>query len=410
MNFNDTLKYDLAVYSSIFPNRAAVLNHLFCTNGNGYDWSSDGTLAGDHGGLFNELVAIERYIGAGLHKQPLEDAESIPEEIIKNMRSFDIPADIEERCAQTEFTHWYPMSERYNSLEKLPDNIPADWLNAAWECANLVIATPIEDGLDREVRSKLYHFKGDIAKAKDSILWTRRNTQTIAMVALRRMKEQFPNHKFEQNPIPTFDAERPFEKTGITPWPVDESPVSFDLCIDPFEKALRFAYSMRRKNEDKDIPYSGLPVGKSTRVGSFGPEERFLAAQLKYDKEDQGRDAIEVILSCMAQICIEQGQRMAKKEIKKSLDDYFRRLEYEKRNQEWRAEQDALALTDSNVAAKLRVMDRMEANRKNNTMLPIADPNDPLEVEQAAVLIARQKEAYAEIMERCGMKLEEVGA
>lgn len=43
MNFKDRIYYGCAAWASIFPNRAAVLNHLFLAFGNGYDWEA-GTL------------------------------------------------------------------------------------------------------------------------------------------------------------------------------------------------------------------------------------------------------------------------------------------------------------------------------------------------------------------------------
>jgi hypothetical protein len=44
MNLQDTIHFGCAAYSSIHPHRAAELNHLFCTNGNGYEWDSNGQL------------------------------------------------------------------------------------------------------------------------------------------------------------------------------------------------------------------------------------------------------------------------------------------------------------------------------------------------------------------------------
>ena len=37
-HFERTVHNCLAVYPSIFPTRATVLDHLFCTLGGGYDW------------------------------------------------------------------------------------------------------------------------------------------------------------------------------------------------------------------------------------------------------------------------------------------------------------------------------------------------------------------------------------
>ena len=44
MNLQDTIYFGCAAYSSIHPHRAAELNHLFCTNGNGYEWNENGQL------------------------------------------------------------------------------------------------------------------------------------------------------------------------------------------------------------------------------------------------------------------------------------------------------------------------------------------------------------------------------
>ena len=337
----------------------------------------------------NELIAIEQWVGAGKHKQPLECMDHIPEELRERLGiiSFKIPADIEERLARTDYTHWYPMSVGYNALEKLPDNIPADWLNAAWKCANLIVNTPLDVDLEKEVRHTTYQFREvpifdergykvigheknspeeAEKKARKSVIQTRQRVYTIAAQALERMKAQFPDHKFECNPIPAFDANRKMPKTGIIPWPLDESPANFDLLIDPFKKALKFAYSMRRKNQKKDIPYRGLPLGHDERVCSYGPEERFLAHQLEYDKTDQGRDALEVILCCMAQVCIEQGRRSAKKKFLEPLNHYFMM-------EEWRKEAEERAKTDPVFAARIRLVDQM---KDGDIVINQDDPNE----------------------------------
>jgi hypothetical protein len=40
MRLEDQIYFSCAAYSSIHPNRAAVLNHLFCVLGNGYEWEN----------------------------------------------------------------------------------------------------------------------------------------------------------------------------------------------------------------------------------------------------------------------------------------------------------------------------------------------------------------------------------
>jgi len=53
MNLKDQIYYSCAVYSSIHPNRAAVLNHLFCVIGNGYEWHK-GKLVALDGDMFTK--------------------------------------------------------------------------------------------------------------------------------------------------------------------------------------------------------------------------------------------------------------------------------------------------------------------------------------------------------------------
>jgi hypothetical protein len=238
MNYADTLKYSIATFPTQYKSRAAVLNQLFCVNGSGYSWGDDGERQsrGDDDGKLNELIALERYIGAGNHKKAAEDTDCIPEELFERRilcTGNKIPADIEERLASTEYTHWYPMTMEYNSLTNLPDNTPTDWLNAAYECATLVVNTPLDVDLEKTVAYTAGQFldvpvfddrgykvvgrkknSPEVAldKARKHVIEERQRIYNIAAVALEKMTAQFPNHKFEINPVPTFDANRPFEK------------------------------------------------------------------------------------------------------------------------------------------------------------------------------------------------------
>jgi hypothetical protein len=47
MNLKDQIYYSCAAYSSIHPNKGAVLNHLFCVIGNGYEWHNGELIALD---------------------------------------------------------------------------------------------------------------------------------------------------------------------------------------------------------------------------------------------------------------------------------------------------------------------------------------------------------------------------
>jgi hypothetical protein len=414
MTFNDALKLSMAQFPTLYSDRAAVLNQFFVVNGNGMDFSETGELESRHERSSNELVAIERYVAAGKHKQPLECVEYVPAELAEHLFTFHrIPADIEERLAKAEFRHWYPMSEGYNGLEKLPDNIPADWLNAAYECATLIVNTPQDLDLEITAQRNAYQFldcpifdeKGykvigrekntreqAEAKALMYLIAERKRIYDIAAKALVTMKAQFPNHKFEFNPPPTWDANRPFDKNDITPWPMEgegerwEGVASWDTIMGSFRKAIKFAYNMRRKNEGKDIPYTGYPIGYGDRAGCLGPEERFKAESLRYDKEDQGRDALEVIMGSMAL-----------KEVRERTNDYFRHQKVEAEHAAYMAKQRELAKTDPKVAARLRIQDRIDAGIK-----PAFDQTDPLEVEAANEMNAARARMALDIKKMLG--------
>lgn len=84
----------------------------------------------------------------------------------------------------------------------------------------------------------------------------------------------------------------------------------FDDLIEPLVDALRFAYSFRRKNNGKDIPYDGIDL-KTARLlaGMSGVKETLTADALEYH-EERDRDALRMILACTLRLGIEQGFRM----------------------------------------------------------------------------------------------------
>lgn len=95
-------------------------------------------------------------------------------------------------------------------------------------------------------------------------------------------------------------------------WPDDGQPARFPDLVEPVCKALRQAYSMRRKNKNKDIKWTGPPQGRACGVGSFEHAEKLLKENMKYSLEDQGRDALTEIVGVAVQLGIEQGERMFK--------------------------------------------------------------------------------------------------
>lgn len=100
-------------------------------------------------------------------------------------------------------------------------------------------------------------------------------------------------------------------------WPEDPNEtVSFDDLAEPLLKAIRFAYSLRRKNKDKDIPYDGFETG--LKHICLSPDELLKADYLEEE------DALKVIIGMALQLGIEQGRRIEAKD--RNEKEYYERL------------------------------------------------------------------------------------
>lgn len=102
---------------------------------------------------------------------------------------------------------------------------------------------------------------------------------------------------------------------AIKKWPPDDGTVNFDELVKPVVKAIRFAYSCRRKNEKKDIPYDGYDR-PSLLACCLTVESTLAAANLDYDKTVQGRSALDILVGLAVQLGYEQGYRKAQEEVK----------------------------------------------------------------------------------------------
>ena len=107
-------------------------------------------------------------------------------------------------------------------------------------------------------------------------------------------------------------------------WPEDGSPAYCGYMIEEIYKAIKFAYNLRRKNKGKDIPYEGFEIGEEEQVGSYCMNEKLSAQNLEWQLEDQGRDAMEVILEGLFQLGVEQGRRMERNKIVNRLPERLR--------------------------------------------------------------------------------------
>lgn len=103
-------------------------------------------------------------------------------------------------------------------------------------------------------------------------------------------------------------------------WPAEGKTAYFDDLVQPILKAIRFAYRTTRKNENKDIKWTGLPLTlTSILAGCPQIEDHLTAESLDYDKNDQGRSALEVLVGCAVQLGIEQGTRMERERNRTAL-------------------------------------------------------------------------------------------
>lgn len=100
----------------------------------------------------------------------------------------------------------------------------------------------------------------------------------------------------------------------IKPWPEDGT-VDFDELVEPVVKAIKFAYNLRRKNLNKDIPYKGYErkhcLSTCLSIGST-----LSAENLQYEQREQGRSALETIVGVAVQLGFEQGIRYQKEQHK----------------------------------------------------------------------------------------------
>lgn len=106
-------------------------------------------------------------------------------------------------------------------------------------------------------------------------------------------------------------------------WPTDKTEtVYYSELIDPVVDAFRFAYDLKRKNRDKDIPYTGYNIGKDERVSCLPADQHLSSGNLIYSEEDQGRDACVEILGLAFQLGMEQGRRHLREKLSRHLYMY----------------------------------------------------------------------------------------
>lgn len=137
------IRTQILTFPLLFPNRTAVLEHVFCVIGNGYEWSKDGNVVPNdfyERELWDkdeELTRIEEDLEAygPVLQEALRPAmmESYREEL-------SVVEQVDQRIHQTPpITDIYPQSD-YALLMNVPENVTPEWRAAADEARELAIA------------------------------------------------------------------------------------------------------------------------------------------------------------------------------------------------------------------------------------------------------------------------------
>ena len=130
-------------YPLLYPNRTAVLEHVFCVIGNGYMWGADGTIVRNDDyepepwDKEDQLVRIE------------EDLEAYSEELRELLRpgmmagylaELETVENVDERIKLTPaIVNIYPQSN-YALLMNVPENVSPEWQAVANEARELAVA------------------------------------------------------------------------------------------------------------------------------------------------------------------------------------------------------------------------------------------------------------------------------
>lgn len=103
-------------------------------------------------------------------------------------------------------------------------------------------------------------------------------------------------------------------------WPKKNKTVMFSELADSVRGAIEFTYKFERQNMHRNVPWSGYDIGEDVKAGCTGPEDSLKKNSLAWELDDQGRDALDVIIRIALQLGIEQGRRGAQERICSEID------------------------------------------------------------------------------------------
>jgi len=87
-------------------------------------------------------------------------------------------------------------------------------------------------------------------------------------------------------------------------WPPDEQAADFEEITYPIVRVLKIAIKKGDKVYKEGIRWTGFKQGEESRATVPSPSVMLHAKNLKYSKEDQGRDVYTEIISIAVQLGI----------------------------------------------------------------------------------------------------------
>lgn len=179
MELHKTIQQTMWRYPSIAPSRISVLNHLFFTIGNGYEWV-DGELVdtGDTPILdgpmsYKSQVDWSNNISPCKRLKEIFGEKTLKEEITQTKsRYID---DVQDSQYMHDF---YPICE-YSKINNIPDDIKIDWLEGAIEVCQWILSINPSDHIiaqresyrrqidgvgDDEIVNRLNEYKDQLRK------------------------------------------------------------------------------------------------------------------------------------------------------------------------------------------------------------------------------------------------------
>ena len=166
----DTLEYQVMLSYAQYPSlygrtpwsRWNIFNHFFFVVGNGYRWYK-GSLTEYSEDRPTEVkwlgyepdagpTALEEALEAATTRKDYEEVDRLivlrQEERKKATVYYYYPGELERHNRLPDY--FYPISEKYSAITKVPKNVQADWLTGCYEALAMLEYVPGDDKTDKE--------------------------------------------------------------------------------------------------------------------------------------------------------------------------------------------------------------------------------------------------------------------